>query len=211
MNGKEIRNAGWAVLLAGITILPLVGGCGVSREDHDTLQQQLAAREQEIARLQEQLKPAAAQEPKGLEATLTIVMGETPDGMYFANPEGVIGGGFRIAAGKLVGLHLVNRGARTHELMMGQKPGAMPGQMHGYAVNLFHEVAADIFVYPAGTKIEVGGSRFAEIEVGPGADLWIRTTFPAELKGEWEMGCFVHESNERSHYEQGMKARLLIE
>ncbi len=193
--------------------LVLLSGCnsGVSQKDNDALKLQLAAKEQENTGFQEQLKPAAPQEPKGMEANITVVMDETPRGMFFATSEGVKGGPFRVPAGKTVGLHLVNKGDMTHELMIGQELDTMQGQTHGYEVNLFREVAADVFVYPSGTKIEIGGSEFEEIEVGPGADLWIRVTFPAEMKGEWEMGCFVHEPNERSHYEQGMMAKLIIE
>jgi uncharacterized cupredoxin-like copper-binding protein len=44
-----------------------------------------------------------------------------------------------------------------------------------------------------------------EVESGV-RDVWIRMNIPADLKGEWELGCFVE-----GHYEQGMHAKLIIE
>ena len=44
-------------------------------------------------------------------------------------------------------------------------------------------------------------------QMGAGVrDIWIRMTTPAELKGEWELGCLV-----AGHYEHGVKAELLVE
>lgn len=153
----------------------------------------------------------ASREPKDLQSRITVDMVETASGMSFATSEGVLGGPFRVTSGQAVGLHLVNRGHETHEFMAGQRPRTMQGQTHGYEVNLFQQVAGDVFVYPSGIKVEVGQGRFEEIEVGPGADVWIRANFPAAMKGEWEMGCFVQEPDEKSHYQQGMKATLIIE
>ena len=45
------------------------------------------------------------------------------------------------------------------------------------------------------------------MEVEPGVkDIWIRITVPANLKGEWEIGCFVE-----GHYAGGMHAKLVFE
>lgn len=143
--------------------------------------------------------PATPREPKGLEAKLTIVMGD----FYFGSSEEARGGPFKVPAGKKVGLHIVNAGAIEHEIMLGRK---VEGS-HGYHESLFERVAADIFVYPAGKKVEVETeAQFEELELEPGADAWVRVTFPVEARGEWEIGCFIP-----GHYEAGMKATLIVE
>jgi uncharacterized cupredoxin-like copper-binding protein len=187
-----------------------------------TLQQQLTAKEKELATaqqqltvLQQQLKPAAPREPKRLEQKITIDMGETTDGMFFATPEGQKGGPFTLPAGKTVGIRFVNNGKKLHEFLFGRTVlKTAEGKLDGYQVNLFENVAADLFVYyPVSGKmamVEIGGAAFEEIEVEPGTEVWMRMNFPAELKGEWEIACFVQEPGEKGHYEQGMKAKLII-
>ena len=186
--------------------------------DIDALKQQVSAKEQEVASvkqqlvsLQQQVKPAASREPKRLESKITVEMAETPTSMHFASTEGVKGGPFKLPAGKTVGMHFVNKGEKLHEFMIGRTPETVEGKVDGYQTNLFEKVAADVFVYASGKMVETGGSRFGEIEVEPGAEVWLRATFPAEMKGEWEIGCFVQEPNAKGHYDQGMKAKLIIE
>ena len=186
--------------------------------DSDAVIQQLKAKEQEVASvkqelvsLQQQLKPAAPREPKRLEAKQTLDMGETPTAMFFTTPEGVKGGPFRLPAGKTVGMHFVNKGDKLHEFMIGRTPETVDGKMDGYKVSLFEKVSADLFVYASGKMVEVGGANFEEIEVEPGAEVWLRASFPAEMKGEWEIGCFVQEPNAKGHYDQGMHAKLIID
>ncbi|GBD11912.1 hypothetical protein HRbin23_01595 [bacterium HR23] len=66
---------------------------------------------------------------------------------------------------------------------------------------------ADIFFYYGNAKAEVGGAMFDELEVEPGVkDIWVRITIPEEMKGEWEIGCFVP-----GHYEAGMHTTLIVE
>lgn len=152
------------------------------------------------------------QEPKRLEEKITIEMGD----MFFATAQGVTGGLFKVSAGKTVGIKIVNKGAMEHEIMFGREvefeerevAGKKVSVPHGYKVPLFEDVDADIFVYPGGKKIEIETEgKFAEIEMEAGApDVWIRTKFPAGVKGEWEIGCFVP-----GHYEAGMKAKFIIE
>jgi uncharacterized cupredoxin-like copper-binding protein len=134
-----------------------------------------------------------------LEAKLTIVMGD----LYFDSSEGARGGPFKVPAGRQVGIHIVNAGAIEHEIMFGRKVE----MGHGYQESLFERVAADIFVYPAGKKVEVETEgQFGELELEPGADAWTRVTFPTDVKGEWEIGCFIP-----GHYEAGMKATFIVE
>lgn len=144
---------------------------------------------------------SAPREPKRLEAKTTIVM----DHMFFADEHGMKGGPFRVPAGKTVGINIVNKGMIEHEIMFGRE--LKHGEDHGYAVSLFEHVAADVFVYPGGKKVEVeteGGLE--EIELEAGAEVWIRVKFPEKFKGVWEIGCFIP-----GHYEAGMKAQFIIE
>lgn len=163
----------------------------------------------QVASLQE--KP---REPKRLEAKIIIEMGEKGSVMFYANPEGVSGVPFRVPAGKTVGIKLVNISVgEEHEVMFGRTlMKTKDGKPHGYEVNLFEKVPADMFVYPSGNKVEIeteGGLE--EIELEPDGEVWIRTTFPEQLKGEWEIGCFIEEPDKKTHYDLGMKAKLIIE
>lgn len=146
---------------------------------------------------------AAPREPKKLEAKTTIAMNE----MFFADEHGMKGGPFRVPAGKTVGIHIVNKGQIEHEIMFGRKTTGHEGEDHGYGVSLFENVPADVFIYPSGKKVEVETEgALEEIELEPGADVWLRVKFPENLKGTWEIGCFVP-----GHYEAGMKALFIIE
>ncbi|MBI4310545.1 MAG: hypothetical protein HY681_02095 [Chloroflexi bacterium] len=226
MQGKAIKVATLTALSGVALALLSACGSGVAQQDYDTVKQQLATSEQEataakqeaaaakqqVTSLQGQLKPAAPQEPKRLEEKITVEMGETPSDMFFATSDGAKGGPFKVTAGKTVGLHFVNKSPdKTHEVLVGQKAKVVGGSLDGYETNLFEKVAADVFVFPPGKKVEIGGGEFEEIEVGPGAEVWLRVVFPPEMKGEWELGCFVQESGQKGHYDQGMKAKLIIQ
>lgn len=137
-------------------------------------------------------------QPKRLDAVVEIDMHE----MYFANPQGVKNPTFRLPAGKTVGIHVHNEGAVMHELAIGRSLKA--GE---YEQLLTELVPSDLFFYYGQRKAEVEDAKFGELEVEPGIrDTWIRMTIPAELKGEWEIGCLVE-----GHYEAGMHAKLLVE
>ncbi|MBI4202392.1 MAG: hypothetical protein HY532_04660, partial [Chloroflexi bacterium] len=211
------------VALLGV-VFALISACGggVSQADYDAAQEQLATREQEaaaakqqIVSLQQQLQPAEPREPKRLEAKITIDMGEASDGMFFATPEGAKGGPFTLPAGKTVGIHFVNKGEKLHEFMIGRQLMTEDGSAHGYMTPLLEGVPITLFVYyPVSGEmamVEIEEAQFEEIELDPGAEVWIRAVFPEEMKGEWEIGCFVQEPNEKGHYDQGMHARLIIQ
>lgn len=138
-------------------------------------------------------------EPKRLEEKITIEMGEH----FLADAKGVRGGPFKVSANKTVGIHVVNKGTVGHEVLFGRevKVGG------DYKTNLFENIPVDAFAYPSGKKIEVATEgKVAEVELEPGADVWLRVKFPESAKGEWEIGCFVE-----GHYEAGMKAKFIIE
>jgi uncharacterized cupredoxin-like copper-binding protein len=140
--------------------------------------------------------------PKRLEAVVEIDMYE----FYFGNPQGEKNPVYRLPAGKTVGIHIHNEGAIVHEVMIGRTAKGADGG-HEYQELLTELVPSDLFFYYGNVKAEVEDSVFGELEIEPGVkDIWLRMIIPAELKGEWELGCFVE-----GHYEQGMKAKLIIE
>ena len=146
---------------------------------------------------------AAPREPRRLETRLTIDMRE----MFFATAEGTRGGPLRVPAEKVVGLRISNKGTIDHEIAFGREVIYEEGRPSGYRHNLFGDIPVDVFVYPSGKKVEVeteGGVE--ELEMEPGAEVWLRMTFPAEAKGEWEIACFTP-----GHYEEGMRAKFIIE
>jgi uncharacterized cupredoxin-like copper-binding protein len=137
-------------------------------------------------------------QPKRLETVLEIDMYE----FYFADPQGQKNPTFKLPAGKTVGIHLHNEGDIEHELAIGRAI-----KEDEYQEVLTELVPSDLFFYYGQTKAEVEDAKFGELEVDIGVrDVWIRLNIPAELKGEWEIGCFYE-----GHYEAGMKAKLIVE
>jgi uncharacterized cupredoxin-like copper-binding protein len=159
----------------------LLAGCGSSESDeHPSLDEH-------------------GPKPKNLEAIIEIDMNE----FFFADPSGAKNPTFTLPVGKTVGIHLHNDGKIVHELMIGRGHSA-EGE---YEELLTEGVPADVFFYYGDQKTEVGGALFEELEIEQGIrDTWIRITVPAEMAGEWEIGCFVE-----GHYEQGMKATLVFQ
>jgi len=142
--------------------------------------------------------------PKRIEVASEIDMYDH----YFGNPQGQKNPTLTLPAGKTVGLHFHNEGTVMHEFLIGRTPKKGDGGAYdGYEKSLFDLVRTDVFFYYGAAKSEVGGALFEEIEVEPGLqDVWLRFTVPAELKGEWEIGCFAPE-----HYEKGMKATIVFQ
>lgn len=137
--------------------------------------------------------------PKNLEQVLEIDMGDH----YFGNAQGQKNPTFTLPAGKIVGIHLHNEGAVLHEIAIGRtlkKDG-------DYEQTLTELVTSDLFFYYGTARAEIGGATYGEIEVDTGMrDIWIRINVPANLKGEWEIGCFVPE-----HYDKGMHAKIIFQ
>jgi uncharacterized cupredoxin-like copper-binding protein len=141
-------------------------------------------------------------EPKNLAAKILIDMVN----LSFVDATGATEGGIHVPAGKIVGIHLRNTDVIEHEIVFGRLVAVEDEVKDGYIESLFDKVPADIFVFRP-QKMEIGGvTGFAEIELDPGADAWIRTTFPESTKGTWEIGCFVP-----GHYDAGMNEMLVIE
>ncbi len=138
-------------------------------------------------------------QPKRLEAVVEIDMGDH----YFANVEGQKNPTFTLPTGKTIGIHIHNEGTVVHEIVIGRK--LKPGG--DYEQTLTQLVESDVFFYYGEVKAEVGGAMYGEIEMDEGLrDAWIRINVPANLKGEWELGCFTPE-----HYEKGMHTKLIFQ
>lgn len=181
------------MLLVGGTILALAAACGGSAPAATTKPGPL------VASAAHKAGAAHALQPKRLAVVAEVDMYE----LYFANPQGQKNPTFTLPAGKTVGIHIHNEGTLMHEIAIGRtvkKDG-------DYEQNLTELVESDVFFYYGEVKAELGGATYGEIEVEPGVkDIWIRITVPANLKGEWEIGCFVE-----GHYEGGMHAKLVFE
>jgi uncharacterized cupredoxin-like copper-binding protein len=138
-------------------------------------------------------------QPKRVESVVEIDMGDH----YFANVQGVKNPTFTLPTGKTIGIHLHNEGTVLHEIVIGRtlKDGG------DYEEMLTELVSSDVFFYYGEVKAEVGGAMYGELEMDQGVrDVWIRINVPANLKGEWELGCFAPD-----HYEKGMHAKLIFQ
>ena len=139
-------------------------------------------------------------QPKRLESVVEIDMGDH----FFTNAQGEKSPTFTLPAGKTVGIHIHNEGKVMHEVMIGR---TLMKDGHGYETMLTELVPSDVFFYYGEVKAEVGGAMYGELEIEQGIrDVWIRLNVPANLKGEWEIGCFVPD-----HYEKGMHTKLIFQ
>jgi uncharacterized cupredoxin-like copper-binding protein len=137
--------------------------------------------------------------PKNIEQVLEIDMGDH----YFGNTQGQKNPTFTLPAGKIIGIHLHNEGTVLHEIAIGRTLKT-DGD---YEQTLTELVPSDLFFYYGTARAEIGGATYAEVEVDKDMrDIWIRINVPANLKGEWEIGCFVPE-----HYDKGMHAKLIFQ
>jgi len=138
-------------------------------------------------------------QPKRLEAVVEIDMGDH----YFGSVQGEKNPTFTIPTGKTVGIHIHNEGTAMHEIVIGRKLKTGGD----YEETLTQLVESDVFFYYGEVKAEIGGAMYGEIEVEESIrDIWIRINVPANLKGEWEIGCFAPD-----HYEKGMHAKLIFQ
>lgn len=183
------------IALAGAMMIIGVAGCTAAPQQGASGQQSGAESAQSAA-------PSQAREPKRLEEKITVNLGDT----FISDTTGTKAPTFTVTAGKTVGIHVLNVGVIEHELLFGREVQTVEDAPDGYFQSLFLDTAADVFVYMP-EKIEIGTvNGLEEVELEAGGQLWIRTTFPEDAKGEWEFGCFVP-----GHYEAGMKAKLVIQ
>lgn len=189
MNGKATATL---LMFAAVgALLALASACGDDGEEAQT-------QARTDALVSHEAGAAHAKQPKNLEAVVEIDMDE----LFFGNPEGEQNPTFTLPAGKTVGIHIHNEGGVVHELAIGRN--LKEGE---YEEILTELVPSDLFFYYGDVKAEIEDAEFGEAEVEPGVrDTWIRMNVPAELAGEWELGCFVE-----GHYDGGMHAKLIVE
>jgi uncharacterized cupredoxin-like copper-binding protein len=107
-----------------------------------------------------------------------------------------------LQAGQSYALVFANVGMMHHEVLIGRHVVVENGTPDGYEVNLLDALPLKV----AGDGWEVGVSGFIEVELEPGQEITLEVTMPADLVGDWEIGCFVP-----GHYQAGMLAPFVIE
>jgi uncharacterized cupredoxin-like copper-binding protein len=132
-------------------------------------------------------RPALAHEEHGEEADLEVRMGE----FYFKEPDGEVGTPFRLEAGTAHLMHFVNEGVVDHEIHFGRNPDL---DLRGYRENLFGPGTAE------------SSAGFLGLHLKPGEMATLHVLITEELRGEWEMGCFI-----AGHYEAGQRNAFIIE
>lgn len=215
---KHLWKPTLGLILVGGLLLGLAAACtgGVSQQDYDAVQGELKALQTQVAQAAVVAPhPALAAhpyKPKRLVTVGTVNVIEIDMREFsYDSPDGAKNPTFRLPAGKEVGIHVHNEGAITHELAIGRKRDTTTGE---YAELLTEMVPMVLFAYNGSSKAraEVEGAVFGELEIDAGIrDFWLRFTVPAELKGEWEIGCLIKEADGKDHYAEGMHAKLIFE
>ena len=72
----------------------------------------------------------------------------------------------------------------------------------GYRDNLLETVQVKIL----GQKFRLVANGLPDFYLHPGQEAELEMTLPAEVLGEWEMGCF-----RPNHYESGMHLKFIVE
>ena len=57
-----------------------------------------------------------------------------------------------------------------------------------------------------GEKFELVANGLTYFRLEPGQEAELEMTLPAEVIGEWEMGCFIS-----PHYQNGMHLKFIVE
>lgn len=131
-----------------------------------------------------------------------------------------------VSVGQEVTLHLINKGALAHELMVGREVVVHDGQPANYEHNMFEHVQPEVMM--AEMDHEAGGDEHhMEVEDqhmdehssmdhgfmvslssgDPDQETTLTFTVTEEMVGEWEIGCFLDGG---SHYHSGMVGKLIV-
>ena len=117
--------------------------------------------------------------------------------------------------GQEVTIELVNKGALTHELMIGRTVKMHNGRPDGFEQDLF-ETANVEPVVTGGMKegMDMGSGGMQDEHTGfmvtvPQGDekATVKFTATKDMVGEWELGCFQQDG---VHYDAGMKGKLVV-
>ncbi len=131
---------------------------------------------------------------------IEVLMGE-----YFYEVKGNDKGTpLRVKAGQVFWIVLKNNGKFGHEISWGRNPryDEKVRADNGYRENLLENVHVQII----GEKFELAANGLSYFSLEPGQEAELEMTLPAEVIGEWEMGCFIS-----PHYQNGMHLKFIVE
>ncbi len=99
---------------------------------------------------------------------------------------------------------LKNNGKFLHDVSWGRNPryNEKVGSDNGYRENLLENVHVQII----GEKFELAANDLTYFSLHPGQEAELEITLPAEVIGEWEMGCFIS-----PHYQNGKHLKFIVE
>ncbi len=110
----------------------------------------------------------------------------------------------RVKAGQVFWIVLENTGTTEHSISLGRNPRYDEKVLadNGYRENLLENVQVNII----GEKFEMVANGLTYFRLHPGQEVELEMTLPAEVIGEWEMGCFIS-----PHYQNGMHLKFIVE
>ncbi len=108
----------------------------------------------------------------------------------------------RVKAGQVFWIVLKNNGKFAHEISWGRNLIDKGNYYDGYRENLLENVQVNII----GEKFELVANDLTYFRLDPGQEAELEMTLPAEVIGEWEMGCFIS-----PHYQNGMHLKFIVE
>jgi uncharacterized cupredoxin-like copper-binding protein len=97
---------------------------------------------------------------------------------------------------------LKNNGENEHHVSWGRNLIDKGNYYGGYRENLLENVQVNI----TGEKFRLVANGLPDFYLHPGQEAELEMTLPAEVIGEWEMGCF-----RPIHYESGMHLKFIVE
>jgi uncharacterized cupredoxin-like copper-binding protein len=105
----------------------------------------------------------------------------------------------RVKAGQVFWIVLKNNGEYEHHVSWGRN---LIDYYDGYRENLLENVQVNI----TGEKFRLVANGLPDFYLHPGQEAELEMTLPAEVIGEWEMGCF-----RPIHYQSGMHLKFIVE
>ncbi len=104
----------------------------------------------------------------------------------------------RVKAGQYFWIVLKNNGNFAHEVSWGRNPRYDEKHAfdNGYRENLLENVRVQII----SEKFELVANDLTYFRLEPGQEAELEMTLPAEVIGEWEMGCFISPHHQNGHH-----------
>ncbi len=126
-------------------------------------------------------------------------------GDYFYEVKGIDQGTpLRVKADQIFWIVLENTGTLVHSISWGRNPryDEKVRADNGYRENLLENVQVKV----QGENWRLYANGLPDIYLDPGQEVELEMTLPAEVIGEWEMGCF-----RSPHYQNGMHLKFIVE